>query len=1245
MPAKRAGTSKSTTAKRGARPAKSPTAARRGPRINLSPKVLELAVSLEVSGTGWDDCPIELIIADGTFGRIARVIAGEQHDTLVKATGGEFSTMLDIRGLEPGEHRLVARSTGAGKLEAAAVFTVLDVPEIGEDGRPTLRWQRRTLDFLDRRFPGGRRRPGARIVALQHRDAMRLRDLRRLLDRLDPDQPSPPVNPGTNWYPIGPSVVLDGQVFGTTSSTFVTAPISGRVTDIAIDPNSANTIYAATAQGGLWRSLDAGANWEPLTDFAASLACGSVTVDPSATDASGRSTRLLVGTGEPNNSDSYYGAGMLFSSDGGANWQARGTSTFTRAAFSAIAVDPANNHHLVAATDQGVYESMDEGVNWTLVDSGTSYDLVVDWSNAAGAEVYVARSGVGIRRRVGTGAWSTLAGGLPATVNGRVALAMAPSDANTLYAAIPGAPSASGNSTVTFYKTTNGGTSWTAAGATVTAKQVAYNLVLGVHTTDPTIVLFGEVGLWRTTNSGGAWTLVSTGSPGIHADQHAVCFHPTDGNKVYAGNDGGAWYSSNAGVAWEHRNKDLATLQYFGIAPHGQYEAVMLGGTQDNGAQRYASHPAWWHSALGDGAFCAIDSTSNMYRWFETRWYSFPCFRSDTAGAAGSWVSKTSGITTNGNWFYPPFAMDPNDSTVLYSGFDRLWRSTNSGDSWTDVSGVISAGSNITAIAVSPSNSNNIVVGLQNGRVYRVSKSGTTWSTTDISASPLPAGQISDLAVHPTDTNTIYATTADLIFGEGSESFAADHVYRTTDGGTHWASRSTGLSQANPVNAIVIDPLNTDTLFIGCDVGIFRSTNGGGSWSTWDQGLPNCSVQDLILVPGQRLLRAGTHGRSVWERPIDAASTQPVQLYVRDNLLDTGRTTPSPSNVAHPFDPTDWVFFWQSADIKIDSPDPSTNTYAFGGLDIDYVQFEKHVHDNPRRDTYVRAYAQVHCRGTAAATNVRVRGFWADASAYLPNLPADFWTAFPNSDPTNTADWHPIGPTITVPSVAPGHPRVVGWSWLVPANAATHTCLLVVTTCDEDPINVTSLDPATAINGSNHVTLKNLHVDNVVTGAQGMDTSSTPAIIQLGILKERSPMDIRFNVHGLPAGSVIHCVLPAFEMSRSPKQTMVGMALSDAVPKALRRIEQFGCGEPIEFDTSRAYTLEVDAKHQRGEQSPGLFGIVPTGDRFAAAFVVDIPRSRTTGTARLHVEQWFGGRLVGGSTYEFRRAARRGRTG
>jgi hypothetical protein len=99
------------------------------------------------------------------------------------------------------------------------------------------------------------------------------------------------------------------------------------------------------------------------------------------------------------------------------------------------------------------------------------------------------------------------------------------------------------------------------------------------------------------------------------------------------------------------------------------------------------------------------------------------------------------------------------------------------------------------------------------------------------------------------------------------------------------------------------------------------------------------------------------------------------------------------------------------------------------------------------------------------------------------------------------------------------------------------------------------------------------------------------------------------------------------------------------VPRPLRRIEQFGCGEPIEFDTKRVFELVLDEGRRRlkGER-PGLVGIVPDTGRFAAAFVVSMPRLRSGEPAHLHVEQWIGGRLVGGSSYEFRRAARRGRT-
>lgn len=1192
------------------------------PRLAARPQSADVPIGIQVFGEDWPNCPIQLLIDGEQRPLRIRVLSGEPYGDAVLPVDGSFTVVLDAPELEPGVHTVDALEIGYGeRRQARDEFELLDIPDLEEDGRPTMRWLRRILDFNARRFPDGRPRPGARLRAMADREAMRARQA---------DETGPTSSVGCNWYSIGPSVVRDGQVLA--PGGYTTAPISGRVTDIAIDPHDPLTVYVATAQGGLWKSTNGGIDWYPKTDFALSLACGSVTVDPSVIDAAGRSTRLLVGTGEPNNSDSYYGAGMLLSTDGGETWTARGTPTFARAAFSTIAVDPANNQHLFAATDQGVYESTDEGSNWTLLDPGICDDLVVNWAAAGGAMLYVGRRGTGVRRRLGQGAWTTLGGGLQ-TAAGRVALAMAPSNPNILWCAI-----ASG-STVSFYRTDDGGTTWTAASGTVTGGQLSYNVALAVHPTDPTRLLFGEIRLWRSTDNGATWTDVSEGSPGIHADQHALTFHPTDGTKVYCGNDGGAWYSSNGGATWTHRNKDLATLQYFGSAGHGSYEAVMLGGTQDNGAQRYVGHPAWLHSALGDGAFTAISRTGDTHQWYETRWYSYPLFRSDSSGAAGSWVTKQAGIATSSGWFYPPFAMDPADSSILYVGYESLYRSIDRGDSWTDITGVVSGGSRITAIAVAPSNSGVVYAGLQNGRVFRISGSGATWTHTDVSSAPLPAGQISDIAVHPTNPNLVYVTTSDLIFSEGSESFANDHVYRGTIGATStWANISSGLSQANPVNSIVIDPDHPQTLFIGCDVGIFRSLDGGTSWVVWDQGLPNCSVQDLQFFVPQRLLRAATHGRSVWERPVDASLCPLVQVYLRDNVLDTGRISPSPSGVVDPFDATGFVYWWQSGDIKIDSPDPANNAFAFPNLNIDYLQFEGHNHDNPRRNTLVRAYAQVHVRGNLPATNVHVRAFWADASAALPPLPADFWTAFPNVDPSDTSLWHPVGPTRTIPNITPGHPEVTGWSWQVPANAPTHACMLALVTSDEDPIPaLTTTDAGTAVKESNHVTLKNLHVENVIPGAQGAKAVAGPFLIGLTTFREKAPIDIRFNTLGLPLGTRFHVVMPPFEPLYGKGEAYVGFHETEDLPDVIRNLKQHGCGKPLEFDLGKGFIFEsYKPQPEQPEALPGFYGIRPQDSRFAIAFAVTVPEATLARPLIFHLEQWEGGELTGGSSFELR---------
>ena len=1203
----------------------------RAPSLQVSPNTYLFLTKVQVVGAGWSGCPIEFLLDGRERVRPAIVLRGEASRDSIRPVAGEFIALFNFPGLRSGQHRIVAVEKRRGRrLQQSATFTLLQVPEAGKDGRPTYRWFRRREHFLRERFLDGiNHRPGSRLRALAHRDAMRA---------LEADQPGPPVDPGANWHCIGPSVVRRGQVFGATATTFAVAPISGRITSIAYDPLDTNIIYAAAAQGGVWKSTDSGLNWRPKSDYAASLAIGCVTVD-SSNPIGGKSVRILAGTGEPNNSDSYYGVGMLLSTDGGDTWVVRGTATFLRAAFSTIAVDPADNQHLYAATDIGVYESTDEGVNWTQIEPGVCHDLVVDWANPGNPELYVGRQGFGVRRSTDGGAtWNTLGGGLPASL-GRVALAKAPSDANTLYAAFAnGAGGLTG-----IFRTIDGGTTWTMTGATPAgAAQTGYNLALGVHPTNADTVIFGEVHLWRTTNAGGAWMRVSTGAPGIHADQHAVTFHPTNGNLVLVGNDGGVFASTDAGVTYTHRNKDLATLQYFICAHHSLWDAVMLGGTQDNGAQRYLGHPAWEHSALGDGAYAAINATTNTRRWFESRWWGFPIFRSDSAGAPGTWIDKKGTIGTNSNWFYPPLEMDPTDSQVLYVGYDRLWRTANSGDTWTDISGVlVGAGTNVTAIAAAPSDSNTVYVGMQNGDVFRLTQNMGTWTATDVTSAPLPAGQISDIAIHPTDANTVYVTTSNLIFSEGAGEFTNDHVFRTTDGGTTWVNRSAGLAQANPVNAIAIDPANPDTVWIGCDVGIFRSTNGGGAWATWDSGLPNCSVQDLKFFAPRRLLRAATHGRSIWERPADAATVPLTDVYMRDDVLDTGLATPGPSGVEHPFNVGETVYWYQSPDIKIDAPDPVTGAYQTPSRDIDYVQFEELVHDNPRRDTWVRAHVQLHNRGNNSATNVQVRAFWANAGGGLPNLPADFWTVFPNADPADTSVWHPVGPARTVTVIHPGQPKIASWSWLVPATAPDHTCMLAAVRSDQDGVTTTSLVIATAVNADNNVTLKNLHVDNVIPGAGGSDEGAGPYYINFAEFDRKALVDLRINPGTLPLGTRVQILLPEFRTRLPIEKSVPGLSIRRRKRIRLPERPEEACGEPTVYRTDRAFVLDVKRRVRRTEAYPGIVGIVSGAKPLSAALFVRLPTRPKKG-ARLifYIEHWSGGRLVGGSEYELRVAER-----
>jgi hypothetical protein len=150
---------------------------------------------------------------------------------------------------------------------------------------------------------------------------------------------------------------------------------------------------------------------------------------------------------------------------------------------------------------------------------------------------------------------------------------------------------------------------------------------------------------------------------------------------------------------------------------------------------------------------------------------------------------------------------------------------------------------------------------------------------------------------------------------------------------------------------------------------------------------------------------------------------------------------------------------------------------------VDYLAFEtKLAHRNPQRTVTNRVYVQIHNRGIQPGTSVTVKILYADASSGLPNLPANFWTAFPGDG--TTTFWKPIGAAKTIASISPTRPEILEWDWVPPATAAQHSCLLIVADCAADPIPAAHkvFDIATLVTQDKRVGLRNLHVIDALAG-------------------------------------------------------------------------------------------------------------------------------------------------------------------
>jgi hypothetical protein len=910
------------------------------------------------------------------------------------------------------------------------------------------------------------------------------------------EQMSVPETYTNNWVQLGPTAIPYGQ-----AEAYSRILVTGRITSIVIDPTNPNVIYVGAAQGGVWKTMDGGRNWIATSDQARSLAIGALAIDPKNAGI------LYAGTGEGNYllKPSYYGCGVLKTTDGGKNWKLRGggegnNSILNGSRFFRLVVSPLQTSTIFAATTFGVYRSIDGGEEWTQMTKDlpkitntikAATDLVIDPHHPNIA--YAAFWGAGIYKTENadneTPRWKRLASGLPIGGFTRVALGISQSSPQTVYALM------ANNDFMLdkFYVTNDGGSSWNPIQLPDTkiydttyknsiGPQGYYNINVGVDPTTPDTVFLSGMTILKAFRNPitNIWGFLDIGK-NIHPDHHAFAFHPTDNFVVYDGSDGGIYKSNDGGIAWNDTiNEGLCITQFEFLDQHPESDAVIIAGTQDNGTEQFRNNSAFYHSADGDGGFVAVDSNEPNIVLHE--YYNPSPERSEQGGKfddilnGGSWKDVSIGLDGDSkqrtSLFYPPFALDQSNPRNIAFGTYKIFLDDNQGENgWTiNTPSLPNLPWWEVVSAINYVNSNLIYVGTIAGKVFCLTKKDGKWAAKAIHNSTIPSLYIWDIATYPGRDNIIFMAMGAPVSNNEPRVWRGEVP---ADGVAQWTSISgkeqdSSLPPNTPVNAIVIEPENPKTMYVGTDIGVFYTTNSGESWARFGKGLPNCAVHDMRLHNATRLLRAATFGRGMWEIKLDAKTSAEVDVYVRDHLMDTGRLAPSPSGVRATFEDQlqnvklkEKLFWWMCADIKVDPP-----FYQMNIDEVDYVKFEYRLrHRNLQRERENRIYIQVHNRGIKSANNVTVKIFYANLpnipadpsqSPVLPDLPSDFWTTFHSDTPVSSSTWTQIGEAKNLPSgpktLTHTEPTILAWEWKVPQNTADRIGVLVVVDSPEDPI-------------------------------------------------------------------------------------------------------------------------------------------------------------------------------------------------
>jgi len=698
--------------------------------------------------------------------------------------------------------------------------------------------------------------------------------------------------------PVGsPERLLEVLQFRNINSSI----FGGRILDIESPANDPNTVYIASADGGIFKSLNNGTTWAPIFDGVSQGSIGDLAIAPSDPNI------LYLGTGENTSTRSaHYGDGMYKSVDAGKTWTKIGLEDSKR--IGQIVIDPKDPNIVYVASMgylykgggmKGIYKTTDGGQKWEQVLKGDNdttgfIDIVMEPRNS---KVLYAASHDRLRRawnirENGPGSaiykstdsgktWTKLDAGLPKGENvGRIGLAVCPKDPKMVYAFFDMKGQGGGGQV---WRSMDNGKSWKKTNETNLSGGTYYSRIF-VDPTNPEIIYCPNLNLMRSTDGGKTFASSAQRS---HVDWHTIWFNPANPKQLRAGCDGGLYFTYDDWATCEHIN-NLPIAQFYAVSADNAVPYNIMGGTQDNGSWRGPSQTFirggiynWdWVNLLGGDGFYNIAHPVDTNIVYSSSQFG-GVNRVDVANRSSRSV-RPRDQGQRANWM-APFMPSPHDPDTFYWAGNKVYKSLNRGDTYRTISPDLTTNDpekiapkgnvphcTITTIDESRRKQGVLWVGTDDGNVWVTEDDGNKWTQVNGNIPDAPKLYwVSRVHASPHDPATAF-----VAFTGFREDDWTPYLYKTTDYGKTW-TRIEGLPNEQ-ISVIKQDAVNPDLLFVGTESSAQVSFDGGKKWSKIP-GLPTVSFMDLVIQERESDLVMGTHGRGFY-----VADITPLRQLTKD---------------------------------------------------------------------------------------------------------------------------------------------------------------------------------------------------------------------------------------------------------------------------------------------------------------------------------------------------------------------------